>query len=80
MVQAWQYLWYIYQKFMNFIFNDFVLYNNNGRVVSFGWFIIAIFVFGILFRNLLMLPKKADTISHDTIYDKKGNFVERKWR
>lgn len=55
MVQALRYLYDIYRAFISFIFNDMMIFTN----VSYGWFMVAIFVFGVLIRNLLMLPKSA---------------------
>lgn len=55
MVEALQILYDIYREFMSFVFNDMFIYTN----VSFGWFVVALFVFGILIRNILTLPKSA---------------------
>lgn len=59
MVRALGYLWEIYRQFMIFIFNDFVIFEGEGHSVKFGWFIIALFVFGVVLRNILALPKSA---------------------
>lgn len=55
MVEALQILFDIYSEFMRFLFGDMLIYTN----VSLGWFMVAIFVFGVLIRNILMLPKSA---------------------
>ena len=59
MLQAWDYLWSFYQRTINWFFNSWVIYARNGRSISFGWFMVSLFVFGLIIKNLLMLPKSA---------------------
>lgn len=62
MNQALTYLYQIYAQFMSFLFNDFTIYIGEGHTVTFGWFMVAIFVFGVIIRNVLMLPKSASNM------------------
>lgn len=43
---------YIFQKFINMIFNDFEIQSG----VTIGWVIITIILFGILINNILNIP------------------------
>lgn len=43
---------YIFQKFINMIFNDFVIQSG----VTIGWVIITIVLFGMLINNILNIP------------------------
>ena len=62
MVQAYSYLFEIYKRFMAFIFNDLIIYSGSGHSVSFGWFMVAIFIFYILIKNVLMIPKASVSV------------------
>ena len=42
-----------YLMFLDFVFEDMLLFNG----VSFGWIIICLIVFGILVRSVLALPR-----------------------
>lgn len=61
MIQALEILKEIYVQFMNFLFNDMFIYTN----VSLGWFLVGLFVFSILIKNILMLPKSAPTLKRE---------------
>lgn len=43
---------YIFQKFINMIFNDFEIQSG----VTIGWVIITIILFGMLINNILNIP------------------------
>lgn len=58
MAEALQYLYYFYDKFINFVFNEMEFFSN----VTFGWVCITCFVFGILIRNIVRLPYKSKSI------------------
>lgn len=62
MVQAYSYLFEIYKQFMRFIFNDLIIYSASGHNVSFGWFMVAVFIFYILIKNVLMIPKASVSV------------------
>lgn len=53
--QALNFLYYIMNKFFNFIFEDMILTSSPGYV-NFGWVILAIMVFGIIIKNVLAVP------------------------
>lgn len=53
MSEALTYLYYIFDKFVDFVFN--VMSIENG--VTFGWIVISIFIFSILIRSVLNLPR-----------------------
>lgn len=77
MSQAWQYIWYIFSKFINFIFNETV-FTSDGATI--GWVAVVVFIFGMLIKSLLNLPRHAprytgryETISTGQIWsDHKG--------
>lgn len=58
MKTALGYLYTIFSQFMTFIFDN-ITFDIDGHIVSIGWLFVAIFVFNVLIRNLLMLPKKS---------------------
>lgn len=58
MAEALQYLYYFYDKFINFVFNEMEFFSN----VTFGWVCITCFVFGILIHNIVRLPYKSKSI------------------
>lgn len=66
MNQALTYLYYIYDKFVNLIFNQLEIATN----VSIGWILVAVIIFGMLIRNILNLPR------HMGSFDK---FREHTW-
>lgn len=41
-----------YYQFIEFIFNDMILFDG----ISFGWILISCFVFGFLIKSILVLP------------------------
>lgn len=53
MSDALTYLYYIFDKFVVFVFNTMEV--SSG--VTYGWIIISIFIFSILIRSILNLPK-----------------------
>lgn len=53
MSEAITYLYYIFDKFVDFVFN--VMSIESG--VTFGWIVISIFIFSILIRSVLNLPR-----------------------
>lgn len=59
MNEALNYIYYCYDKFINFIFNtcDF------GNGITIGWIIISVFVFNILISNILAVPTKSQGMS-----------------
>lgn len=65
MSEALNFLYAIYDKFVNLVFNQFELFPN----VTIGWIAITVFVFNILFRNVLALPNKSNSIR----LERKGN-------
>lgn len=52
MSEALQYLYYFYDKFIDFIFNDMEFFSN----VTFGWIMVTVIVFGIMFFNVINVP------------------------
>lgn len=67
MNEALTYLYYIFDKFVNLIFNQLEIAQN----VSVGWIIIVIIIFAMLIRNILNLPRSMGS------FDK---FREHEWR
>lgn len=53
MNEALNYLYYIYNKFLNLVFNQMQIASG----VTVGWIMISIFVFGIMIRSILNLPR-----------------------
>lgn len=52
MNEALTYIYYIFDKFINFIFNEALLFNG----VSIGWVVISIFIFSFVIQNILVVP------------------------
>lgn len=59
MAQALEYLYQIYDGFINMVFNDFALFNG----VTVGWVVVSVVVFGILVNSILNIPKGAQRIN-----------------
>lgn len=53
MSEALEYLYYIYDKFVYFVFNTMAI--DTG--ITYGWIVISIFIFSILIRSVLNLPR-----------------------
>lgn len=53
MSEALQYIYYIFDKLLNWIFNDAEFFPN----VTVGWVIITILLFGMVIRSILNLPR-----------------------
>lgn len=53
MADALQYLYYIYDKFVDFVFNTMAI--DNG--ITYGWIILSIVIFSIMIRSILNLPR-----------------------
>lgn len=53
MNEALAYLYYIYDKFVDLIFNRLEISNS----VSIGWIIVSVIIFSILIRSVLNLPR-----------------------
>ena len=66
MTQALAYLWYIFDSFISCIFNDLEIATN----VTVGWILVAVFIFALLIRNILNLPRSMGS------FDK---FREHEW-
>lgn len=59
MSTALGYIWYIFDKLINWFFNDTEMFTN----VTLGWVITVIIVFGLLIRSLLNVPRGARSIN-----------------
>lgn len=53
MTEALNYLYYIYDSFLDFVFNQMEIANN----VSIGWIAIVVILFGLMIRSILNLPR-----------------------
>lgn len=54
MNEALIYLYYIYNKFIVFVFDTMEIAHN----VSFGWIAISVMLFGLIIRSVLNIPKQ----------------------
>lgn len=52
MTEALQYIYYFYDKFVDFIFLKMEFFTG----VTFGWVCVAVFVFMILIKNIVNVP------------------------
>lgn len=52
MNEAFNGIFDFYYQFIEFIFNDMVLFDG----ITFGWIFISCFVFGFLIKSILVLP------------------------
>lgn len=55
MNEALNYLYYIYDKFLDLVFNQFALFGDN---VTVGWIAISVIVFYVLIGSILNIPKR----------------------
>lgn len=53
MAEALSYIYYIFDSFVDLLFNRLELFSN----VSVGWILISISLFALLIRSVLNLPK-----------------------
>lgn len=68
MTEALGYLYYIYDKFIDLVFNRLEITEN----VSIGWVIISVMLFSMLIRSILNLPRGVRFTSSPKI-QKKGS-------
>lgn len=54
MTQALQYLYYIYDKFIVFVFDTMEIVPN----VTVGWILISIILFGLIIRSIINVPRQ----------------------
>lgn len=54
MNEALQYLYYIYDKFIVFVFDTMEISPN----VSIGWIALSVMLFGLLIRSILNIPRQ----------------------
>lgn len=77
MAQALNYIYYIFNSCLNFVFNDMSIDTN----VTVGWLYVTVIVFGILLGSILNIPHRIGNFSnygtHETVstthYDSDGN-------
>lgn len=53
MQKALDYIYYVFDKCIVFLFNDMELKTN----VTFGWIVVSVIIFGLLIQNILNLPR-----------------------
>ena len=53
MNQALTYLYYIFDKFVSFVFNDMEIATN----VTFGWVAVSVILFSLMIRSILNVPR-----------------------
>lgn len=82
MNQALTYLYYIYDKFINLVFNQLEIAQN----VSVGWIIVAVIIFAMLIRNILNLPRSMGSFDkfrdHETMvrtYGPRHNLIRTRY-
>lgn len=66
MSDALTFLYYIYDKFINLVFNQMEFFTN----VTFGWVLVGCLIFGVLIKSLLALPRSAPTYKSDKAMDR----------
>lgn len=73
MAEALSYIYYIFDSFVDLIFNRLELFSN----VSVGWILISISLFALLIRSVLNLPKGINLHrpSETTYYDNYGHLT-----
>ena len=69
MNNALGYIWYIFDKLINWFFNDALIVSN----VSIGWVLVVITVFAMLIRSLLNIPRGARRLNTDRLARDKGD-------
>lgn len=52
MTEALGYIYEVFDRFIQFVFDDMVLFSG----VTFGWVIISLLIFGFVLSNLLTIP------------------------
>lgn len=67
MATALQYIYYIYQKFIVFVFDTMEIQQG----VTVGWILVSITLFGLLIKSILNVPRQMGS------FDK---FREHTWR
>lgn len=73
MTEALNFIYYIYDKFVDLVFNRLEFFNN----VTVGWVAVGCFIFGILIKSLLALPRSAPTYTSDSTMQ--HNILRRNW-
>lgn len=83
MNEAINYLYYIFSKFNNFIFNDATIV----PTVTVGWVGVAVIVFSMLISSILNLPRSIGKFSgvgsHETVsasYTDSSGYKHTVWR
>lgn len=68
MTDALNFLYYIYDKFINLVFNQLEFFTN----VTVGWVAVGCLIFGILIKSLLALPRSSPRIYLNNRKDSKN--------
>lgn len=55
MNEAFELLFQIYSRFIDFVFEKAVLING----ASLGWIVVSVFIFAVLIRSLMAVPSKS---------------------
>lgn len=83
MNEALSYLYYIFDKFVNFVFNEAYI----APTVSIGWIAVSVIVFSMLISSILNLPhsigKFSSVGSHETVstsYTDSYGYKHTTWR
>lgn len=58
MSQALTYLYEIYTKFLDLVFNQFELFQN----VTIGWIVVVLIIMSLLINSILNIPKLSPTM------------------
>lgn len=66
MNDALTFIYYIYDKFIDLVFNRLEFFTN----VTVGWVLAGCLIFGILIKSLLALPRSAPTFKTDAAMDR----------
>ena len=69
MNDALKYIYYIYDKFVDLVFNKLEFFTN----VTVGWVLVGCLLFGILIKSLLSLPRSAPTYKTDKAIDRQAD-------
>ena len=62
MSEALTYLYYIFNKFNTFVFNDAVMFTG----VTVGWVVVSIILFSMIIGSLLNIPRGVGKFNFDT--------------
>lgn len=57
MTDALNIIYYIFNKFITLLFDDFTMFNN----VSIGWVLVVIVIISIMISNILSVAKSSQT-------------------